>query len=67
MTGLLTYDLAWESTMAEELVWEPDLKQWIGEWVKAGCLEVRGLAHRQRVPRLNSGHVLAWKSPKPTT
>jgi three-Cys-motif partner protein len=57
-SGQVRFDDAWVATMTEPLVQEQDLKAWIHEWVQTGCIRLRGLKPRQRVPQWGEGIVL---------
>ncbi len=59
-TNRLAYDSAWESALAEPLVWESDLRNWISEWKKNGSLRIEGLTERERVPKRGKNHILVW-------
>ncbi|MNS16917.1 hypothetical protein D3C72_485800 [compost metagenome] len=58
----VSYDIAYVDTLKEPLIWESDLKEWVQEWRTAGCLDVLGLAEGKRVPSVEQGHTLVWKS-----
>lgn len=47
----LSYDGAWDLAMADPLVWESDLKEWIKVWVKEDWMRVEGMKPRQWVPK----------------
>jgi hypothetical protein len=52
----LLYDDAWMAALAEPMVWESDLKEWIDEWQGQGMLEVTGMQRRQRKPHRGEGN-----------
>lgn len=54
----LPYDEAWDVALSYPLVWESDLKEWIGEWKNADMLRIDGMKPGQRVPKLEEGNVL---------
>ena len=54
----LPYDDAWAAALSWPLVWERDLKKWIGEWQKTGLIVLEGLQGHERVPRREQGHML---------
>jgi len=58
--GRMDYDIAWSNTLRFPLVWESDLKEWIGEWQRGGNLELRGLTLNERVPKLGKQVELHW-------
>ncbi len=57
----LPYDQAWAKALSHPLVWESDLREWIGEWQKNGLIAVEGLQGRERVPRRGHDHVLVGR------
>jgi three-Cys-motif partner protein len=56
----LPYDEAWRAALSFPLVWESDLKEWIGEWREEGAVLVNGLGPRERAPKLDQGHRLTF-------
>ena len=54
------YDDAWALALAQPLIWEIDLKNWIAQWKKEGVLNIEGLTGRQKVPKRKADHVLVW-------
>lgn len=56
------YDDAWILALAEPLIWESDLKEWIRNWVDEGALKIEGLTGKQTVPKLGNNHFLLWLS-----
>jgi three-Cys-motif partner protein len=56
----VSYDKAWEAVLSTPLVWESDLKEWIREWQDQGIVVLEGLSGRERVPKLERRHFLAW-------
>lgn len=61
--GSLPYEDAWRAALTYPLVWESDLKAWIADWQKANRISLNGLAPRERVPKLDQGHVLVLSHP----
>jgi len=61
--GRLPYESAWDLTLSFPLVWESDLKEWIGNWKAEGWLRIEGMQPRQRVPKLNERNILV-RSPQ---
>ncbi len=61
LRGSIDYDEVWDTALAAPLVWESDLKGWIGEWSKSGQLQVDGMIGGQRVPKLGVGNKLCWR------
>lgn len=58
--GTLSYDDAWRAALTFPLVWESDLKDWIGTWKGNGSITVEGLGPKERVPKLNRNHTLTF-------
>ncbi|MBO0858960.1 MAG: three-Cys-motif partner protein TcmP [Chloracidobacterium sp.] len=58
--GRVSYDDAWATALREQLVWTSDLKDWIDDWKKEGCLIIEGMKSKQRVPKLGEGNSLVW-------
>ncbi len=53
---------AWTTALQFPLVWEKDLREWIGEWVKQGTLgKDHGLALGERTLKRTKDHYLLWK------
>jgi three-Cys-motif partner protein len=59
--GRVSYDDAWLLALNQPLVWESDLRTWVGEWQGQGHLRLEGLQGRERVPRRGQSHFLAWQ------
>ncbi|MDM8005772.1 MAG: three-Cys-motif partner protein TcmP [Phycisphaerae bacterium] len=55
------YDTLWSQVMALPLVWESDLKKWIGDWQKSGAVEIEGLEPPEKTPKRDSKHWLIWR------
>ena len=55
-----SYDEAWIVALAQPLVWESDLKDWISARVKNGMLRIDGMTAKQRVPHRGKGNHLVW-------
>ncbi len=58
----ISYDDACAEALAEPLVWESDLRDWILDWQKASDLELTGLKKGVRMPKRNAGHELIWRA-----
>jgi hypothetical protein len=58
--GRLSYDDAWRLTMQHPLVWEGDLKGWIGAWRKEGRFDVSGLRPSAELKR-GAETQLSWR------
>jgi three-Cys-motif partner protein len=56
----LPYDDLFDLATAYPLVWEADLKEWIGGWERAGLLELRNLGNNQRVPQIEKNNLVVW-------
>ncbi|MCC7291472.1 MAG: three-Cys-motif partner protein TcmP [Phycisphaerales bacterium] len=57
----LAFDDAWVAALSHPLVWESDLKSWIGEWKKDGRIEIAGMKPNERFPSRGRGHQLVRK------
>jgi three-Cys-motif partner protein len=58
--GRLPYDDAWALALSQPLIWESDLREFLGEWFEQRKLTIEGLIGRQKAKH-NSGHVLVWR------
>ena len=58
--GRLPYDDAWALALSQPLIWESDLKAFLGEWYKQGKLTIEGIVGRQKAKH-NAGHILVWR------
>jgi three-Cys-motif partner protein len=57
----IPYEEAWTAALAEPLVWESDLKEWIRDWRASRSLHISGLGESQRVPKRGAGQELIWR------
>ncbi|MDO8628924.1 MAG: three-Cys-motif partner protein TcmP, partial [Phycisphaerales bacterium] len=57
----VSYDDAWDAALQEPLVWESNLKDWIKQWEATGEIQLDGLKPRERTPKREHGHSLAWQ------
>lgn len=60
--NILPYDTAWEVALAQPLVWESDLKEWIKKWQESGQVDVVGLTGRKRTPKYGQTQGLRLKT-----
>ena len=57
----VSYDKAWAEAMTFPLIWESDLKGWLGDWKNMGRLEFSGMKEMQRVPKRGQDIRITWK------
>jgi three-Cys-motif partner protein len=55
----MLYDTVWATALSRPLVWESDLRSWIGEWRTTGSLVIEGLA-KGKSPKLGAQQNLEW-------
>jgi three-Cys-motif partner protein len=60
--GKVFYDEVWAIALQEPLVWESDLRKWIGEWSKKGFLSVEGLKSSRHTLKQGQGHSIVWRT-----
>lgn len=60
--GRTFYDGVWTVALQEPLVWESDLKQWIGDWGKKGLLSIEGLKSSRHALKHGQGHSIIWRT-----
>lgn len=60
--GRVFYDEIWAVVLQEPLVWESDLKQWIGDWKKRGILLVEGVKSSRHALKHGKGHSIIWRT-----
>lgn len=58
----LPYDKAWSAAMTFPLIWESDLKDWLSDWKRTGCLEFTRMKEAQRVPQRGQNIQIVWKA-----
>ena len=55
----VSYDELWATAISLPLVFEGDLKSWLGAWSER--IKIEGMAARERTPKRNRGHVIVWR------
>ncbi|HEX4951228.1 MAG TPA: three-Cys-motif partner protein TcmP [Blastocatellia bacterium] len=60
--GKVFYDEVWAAALQEPLVWESDLKQWLGDWGKKGLLSIEGLKSTRHALKHGQGHSIIWRT-----